>query len=133
MARGWSGTTRAWVSGRLREVAAVPVVQPGQVHDPVFIIEAKPAIVAVGIDHLVLELPLEAGPGVGLRPQLRTALCRAHQGEVDPRLVELRPDLLVLDLVEAPDVATHVPSPVAPALVAGNVLDPLNPTTSAGT
>ena len=45
---------------------------------------------------------------------------------MDPRLLELRPDLLVLDLVEAPDVAAHVPSPVGPTLVAGNVLDRLD-------
>jgi hypothetical protein len=42
---------------------------------------------------------------------------------VDPRLPELRPDLLVLDLVEAPGVWADLPSGRVPTLIGRNVTD----------
>jgi hypothetical protein len=73
--------------------------------------------VAVHVTCLVLQLLLQAIGGVGFAAQGRTADGRADQGEVDPRLPELRPDLLVLDLIQTPGVPADLPPFGVPALL----------------
>ncbi len=77
----------------------------------------------VHVGGLPGELLFEARRGVGLVAQRRATHRGADEREVDPRFGTLRPDLLVLDLVEAPRVRPNTPAHGVPALVAGNVLN----------
>ena len=87
---------------------------------------SKPAFVRMHVARLVLQLLFDPVSLKGFVSQLRTADRRTDQSEVDSRLGELRPDLLVLDLVQAERHRSDAPPLCVPALCGGDVLNGLD-------
>ena len=105
------------------EILAVPVVQRREMQLVGAGVVAQPAIVRVHVLRLRGQLFVQAFAHVSLGAQRRAADGRAHEREMDARLGELRPDLVVFDLIQAPSGAGERPPDVFPTLVLGDVTD----------